>query len=43
MENIHNTRIEETDWSRHWQNVTAWGMEYGTWKEETNFLEKVGI
>jgi hypothetical protein len=42
-QNIHGARIEEIDWSRHWENFTMWGMEDGMWKEEKNILEMTGV
>jgi hypothetical protein len=43
MKNIQLAKMEETDWIKHWINFTKWEMEEGSWKEETEFLEKAGI
>jgi len=43
MQNIRLTKMEETDWRKHWINFTKWAMEEGSWKAENEFLEKESI
>jgi len=40
MQNIWLSNMEEDDWRKKWINFIEWEMQEGSWKEETEFLEK---